>query len=997
MARTTPRVEQDHLVLPTGRNAPVQVGSPQWFSWLAEEGNSSFFFANDAGSYTARKERRKRGGWYWIAYRSRAGRLAKTYIGRSEDLTPERLREVTQQLTGQRQADHKRNTSSYPVIAARFTPPPLSTRMSRLLERTALLRCLDESLRVKLTLVTAPAGFGKTILLSQWYEASSRQKRERQTLAWIALSEQDNDPVHFWNAVWSALRRGSGNASFDIAMPLFSTPQMPLESVLASLVNTLNDTAHIVLILDDYHLITNAQIHAGMEFLLSHLPATIHMMITSRSEPPLSLGRARMYGELNELSVDDLRLTKEEVDRFLRDIIGITLSTSEQTLLEQRTEGWLAGLHLAGLALRGPQQPGEVLSRFTGSQRSLFDYFAEEVFSQQTAEVRQFLLSTALLTELSPALCDAMLADTGMQQASGQDLLGYIERANIFVIPLDKSNARYRYHPLFGEFLREKLKRTMPERMALLHEQAISWYEQHDMMEEAIEQALMAQDMPRVQQLLEVNGEALLWQKGELRKLLVWLQCLPPSLRTQNPHLEIVYSWALLLSGQHNLDELENRLLALADQEKTDAGLQGDIIALRARIAGFQDDDQRAAALSLQALQMLPKERKLLRADIAFGLGSSNRDLDDAYRMLSESLHISLAIGSMRPAMFSARYLAAICVQQGKLTEAEAILRQALQTISATHQAHAPLSGVIHIGLAELFYERNELIDAQRHARRGIELGERGGEIKMLLAGHCVQAQIALAQGDVEQSWQEIWKAERIAALGNVVWIGAQIGSIAIRLSLLQNDLSGARRALQKMDFDNGLEYRLTTNHISECIALATVWLAQEKYALVVELLEPLIGNARQEKRITMTITALAFYAQALSSLRDRRRATEALSEALQMAGPENYARIFLDMGEPMQELLQRLDLTGSAWEHAQRLIKRSDQPAKESQPDSSLSEREYEVLQLMASGMSNQEIAETLIVAVSTVKVHVRHVCQKLDVQRRMQAVARARALGLL
>src|SRR6266700_2954731 len=267
MARTTPRVEQNVLVLPMGRSTPVPVGSQQWYSWLADEENGSFFFAHESGSFTARKERRKRGGWYWIAYRSRGGRLAKTYIGRSEDLTPERLHAVTYQLSGQGISNQSISLSAQPIIASRFTPPSLSARTSSMIERSALLERLDRSLQARLTLVMAPAGFGKTTLLNMWYERRNKYKGKENVVTWITLDERDNDPGRFWSAVWSALRRGQQRGDIDLSIPLYSTPQMPIESVLAAL---LNGKPCGVLILDDYHAITNTQILESMELLLTH-------------------------------------------------------------------------------------------------------------------------------------------------------------------------------------------------------------------------------------------------------------------------------------------------------------------------------------------------------------------------------------------------------------------------------------------------------------------------------------------------------------------------------------------------------------------------------------------------------------------------------------------------------------------------------------------------------------------------------------------------------
>jgi LuxR family maltose regulon positive regulatory protein len=1005
MARTTPRVERETLVLPVGRNAaPVLVGSQQWYHWLAAEENASFFFTDEAGSFTARKERRKRGGWYWIAYRSRGGKLLKTYIGRSENLTSERLREVTQQL-GSQQTDSRPPIASSSLATGRFIPPPLSTR-SGIIERTELLVRLDECLRVALLLVTAPAGFGKTTLLNMWY--TRQQHHDEAVLAWLSLDERDNDAVRFWPAVWNALCNEPGSDNKYLALPLYQTPQMSWEAVMAALLSTIGNTIskyrkHVVLILDDYHIITNPQIHAGMEFLLAHIPPSVHLILSSRSEPPFSLGRARMYGELLELRPDDLRLSADESDRFLRETVGVTLSPTEQATLQRRTEGWIAGLHLAGLALRGQQKPGDVLERFNGSQRSLFDYFAEEVLARQPAEVQQFLLSTAPLHTFTPQLCAAVLTEemTSDSEVRARTLLAHCERANLFIVLLDEQQQSYRYHALFREFLRTRLEQNSPERISELHRRASNWYEQRGQLEDAIEHALIAGESERTRDLIEMIGEEILWRKGEVQQLLTWIQRLPAS-NEGRPRLEILYAWALLLSGQHNLGEVEELVERLESREDAiGQERHGEILALRARIAGFRKDGSLGATLARQALQELPKEKALLRADVAFGLGSS-QDQDEAYRVLSEALHLSQSLGSLRTAMFASRYLAQICIEQGRLTEAENILRQALQsTGTSEHEGEAPASGIVHTGLAEVLYERNDLTAALHHARLGVKLGEQSGEIKVILYGCCILAQIFAARGEYEQGWQEIQKAERVATWGQVPWLSELIAANAVQLALLQRDAEGAKRALRKIGIepDHGMDELPAIEQRSERLTLARLWLAEEKYREVEQLLEPLIQAAQQEKRVKTALVALALKTIALEASQDARKRQQApllLSEALRQGAPERYIRTFVDIGEGLARILPKVTLPGSAKGYLRQL--QEAYGGKDARNRyAGLSEREYEVLQLVAQGLSNQEIAETLFVAISTVKVHVRHICQKLAVQKRIQAIAKAREVGLL
>lgn len=1004
MARTTPRVEQEVLVLPEGKKDSVPVGSQQWYSWLEDEQNGSFFFRDETGSFTARKERRKRGGWYWIAYRSRGGKLTKTYIGRSEDLTLERLREVTSRLFGHAVSQsHVAQRSAHQLLAATTLLPPLpAIHAERTIERTTLLDRLDQSQGVKLTLVTAPAGFGKTMLLSSWCERFRQKQGNESAIAWITLDERDNCLDRFWSTVWSALRGERESANFEVAGALASTPQMPWEAVLAALVDALRTRPASTLILDDYHVITHPQIHEGMNMLLAHLPSHIHLMLASRSEPPLALGRARMYGELVELRASDLRLTPDEVQRFLRQCADVTLSVEEQAVLEQRLDGWIAGLHLASLAMRGQQFPGDILAHFTGSQRSLFDYFAEEVFARQPEPVQRFLLSTALFTELTPSLCAAMDDSTGHRGSEGQarHLLDTIERANLFLVPLDEQRQRYRYHALFREFLCEKVRRSQPDLVSHLYQRAIDFFEQQGMREEALEYALDARDIERARRLFEQMGEEWLWKKGEARRLLIWLQKLPDHSRAEHPQLEILYAWALLLSGS-DLEDVEKRLCVLETRhaEAVNGALRGEIAALRARLAAFHDDVPQVIAFSQQALQFLPKERALLRADVVFGLSGTSRNLDESYRLLAEAQHISLALGSWRTAMFASRYLAATCVDQGKLTEAEAILQQSLHLVGDEEQARVPVAGFIHIGWAELCYERDELAAARRHALLGVELGERCGEIKSLLYGYCLLARICAAQGEIEQGWQQVWQAERLALLGKVPWLSEQMAAAAVHLALQEGDLDKAKWALRKhgIDAEQGIEHAPAVELEEERLMLARVWLAEGKDDAVLQLLEPVRTAARQRNHRKHVFAAQALQASALSRLREYQQAVQLLGETLALAGPEGFLRTFLDLGEPVQKLVQRMEKFGSAREYAHRLLAAFGESLNSPEARGGLSEREYEVLRLVAAGLSNQEIADTLIVAVSTIKVHVRHLCQKLNAQNRVQVVARARDMGVL
>ncbi|GHO84804.1 LuxR C-terminal-related transcriptional regulator [Dictyobacter formicarum] len=994
MAGKTPRVESEFLIVPTDNRAPVRIGSRQWYSWLSAEENTSFFFTHEAGSFTARKEQKKRGGLYWIAYRSREGKLSKTYLGRSENLTAERLRDVASRLTQQKAGMDKHAFHTSLLKTARLAPPSLSQRGSKLLERVDLLDRLDESLRVKLTLVTAPAGFGKTVLLSMWYERCQRQRGKAQSIGWVSLDERDNDPVRYWSVLWRALRKNNG--SDNAAAPISSTPHMSIENLLTVV---LTGRHRNILIIDDYHLISDSHIHEGMAYLLAHLPPDLHLIVSSRSEPPWALARERMYGELCEVRASDLRLTGAEIERFLANMVGITLSGDEQELLEQRTEGWIAGLYLVGRALQDQQETKAVLTQFGGNQRTLFNYFAEEVFVRQPQEIQHFLLSTAPLAVWTMELCAAVLQK---DECEVRKILMALERENVFLISLDERQGSYRYHALFAEYLQEKLTQSSPEVSAAIQRRAATWYEQQGMYEEAIEYALAARDVQEAGYLIERIGEEIIWKRGEVGRLLAWMRQLPEAICVENSYLQLLYAWALLLSGQENIKRVEALVTTIESRlAAPDTRIsRGDIAALRARIAAFHNDVSQVILLGQAALQELPQERALLRADVSFSVGGLHKNLDECYRQLSEALHISLALGNLRTAMFASRYLAQICIKQGRLSEAEAILRQALHNSGAHGEwARVPATGVIHIGLAELYYERNEVDTALRHALLGVQLGEHSGEIKVILSGSCILAHIFAVKGEIERGWQEVHKANQIATMGRVPWLREYIAASTIHLALQQGDNVAAQRALCAIGIDvtAGTEQVPPLEQAIERLLLARFWLAEKQHHAAATLLVPLIDDVRAWKHINILLAAQTLQAIALYGMRMQQQAAQIMSETLSIAQQQGWLRMFLDIGTPLQNMLEQIEIAGSGRGYARRLLEAFEKSDPVEKNKAGLSEREVEVLHLLAAGLSNQEIADALVVAVSTVKAHVRHVCQKLNVRNRLQAVAQARTRGLL
>src|SRR5919112_2435741 len=575
MARRIPYVANGALhVIEATREPEIAVGSPSWVAWLRESSTRSFSFSGPPGTFTARKERRVHGDEYWTAYRKRGGRLRKAYLGKAEKLTLERLNEAASVLDT---SDEDATVSSMPKVAAgeaegvssdealtggpaasddhaREHPPlsisgdpllltKLSTPLPRpsLVSRPRLSGRLREGLGCRLTLLSAPAGFGKTTLLSTWLAASVGQGR---SVAWLSLDASDNDPARFWRYFIAAVDRicpGVGGA----ALVLLRSPQAPpIEAVLATMLNELADLeSDAVLVLDDYHLIESQAIHEALAFLIEHLPARMHLVISARADPPLPLARLRVRGQMAEVRAADLRFAPEEAVEFLNGAMGLELSAQDIAELETRTEGWIAGLQMAALAMRERADVSGFIEAFTGSHRYVLDYLVEEVLNRQPEGVRSFLLETSVLDQLTGGLCDAL---TG--RSDGQSMLETLERENLFVVALDDVRRWYRYHHLFADALRARLAARHAERAAELHAAASRWLAENGLLADAVRHAIASGDHERTADLVELTV-ADLRRRRQDRTLRDWLAALPDDVVRRRPLLALSLGWRRLAEG----------------------------------------------------------------------------------------------------------------------------------------------------------------------------------------------------------------------------------------------------------------------------------------------------------------------------------------------------------------------------------------------------------------------------------------------------------------
>ncbi|MDQ3910376.1 MAG: LuxR C-terminal-related transcriptional regulator [Actinomycetota bacterium] len=897
-----------------------------------------------------------------------------------------------------------------------------------LVPRPRLGELLNEGMERKLTLISAPAGFGKTTLLSEWRMIHLDSEYP---LAWVSLEEADNDPVRFLSYLIAALQAIEAEVGEALLSSLRSPQAPPLDSTLTALVNEIASIPKdFALALDDYHLIADEVVHGTLAFLLDHLPLQAHLVIASRVDPPLALARLRGQGQMTEIRTDDLRFTPEETTAFLRGTMGLDLPEESVIALEERTEGWITGLQLAALSMRGRQDISGFIAALKGSSRYVLDYLAEEVLRRQPEDIGVFLLQTSILDRLSGPLCDAVT-----DRADGQEMLERLERANLFTISLDDERRWYRYHHLFAEFLRDRLHQTQPEQEPELHRKASSWYEHNGLVHEAVDHALAAADLKTTARLIEENFRDML-AHGEAALLLSWMEALPEELVRSRPWLCIPYAWALVITGQLEAAELrgqelermvdtnlslpaDEREITLSDKEL--AAVSGEAAAIRAFIVRNRGDVPLSIELSRRALELVSEDNLTLRGIVAYllaGAYSMSGDLTAAKQSLSEAITTNQRAGNAFAVLLAMRGLAELEVIRGRLHRAADLYRQALRL---AEQRPFPAAGLAYVGMGELLYEWDDLDGAMRHLTEGIALGEQSGSTSIILPGHALLARVKWARGDPEGAHRVIQDDETAAQgmtpssrdLNRIVAYGA-------RLTLAQGGVGGAARLLEERGI--GVNDDLDHLNVLEHVMLARVLIARREDDAALDLLERLLGVAEATGSMGSAIEILAVEALAFDARGDEARAMAALGRALSLADPESYVRTFVDEGEPMATLLQKWlraqrkeqhsssSPQNASPEYARKLLAAFRRPSgsralgtgadasRTSQPlPEPLSERELEVLRLIAAGKSNREISGQLFVTVDTVKKHLTHIFGKLGVRSRTQAVVQARELGLI
>jgi LuxR family maltose regulon positive regulatory protein len=892
-----------------------------------------------------------------------------------------------------------------------MTTPLLTTKLHipstppKLVERPRLIERLNEGLYGRggrfareLTLVSAPAGSGKTTLVTAWLSGSDRPA------TWLSLDESDNDPARFFAYLVAALQRveaGIGQA----AQAMLQAPQPPLpQSLLTTLINDIAATPHpFVLVLDDYHLIHTLPIHQQIALLLEHQPPQMHLVIATREDPPLPLSRLRARGQIAEVRQTDLRFTPEETADFLRRAAHRGLSSADVAVLHRRTEGWIAGLQLLALSIRDSDDVQRLVTSFTGSHRYVLDYLIEEVFGQQPPEVQDFLLKTSILDRFTAPLC-AALTDT--QRGNSRKMLLALEQANLFIVPLDESRRWYRYHRLFADLLRHRLELGQQVDVVQLHRRASQWYADNDFPADAIHHALAACDWERAAELITDASGSLL-KRGEMVTLLGWYRQLPEEVVRANPALCIEFSWPLILTDQ--IDAAEPYLAQAEEvaRKHNVVPLLGGIAIARAHIARARGDNAGVIELSEQALALLPPDELSGRSIVALNLGMAQwfrGRLAEARQALAEAQRTARGSGNEYARWTASIFLGRIEAAQGNLRRAAESCRQMIR-----QGGQSPIVSLAHYDLGRLLYEWNDLEAAADHLQQGIELARRGGGVEFEAGGYSTLAFIRQARGDSTAARETLHKAIQLLENPSIS-PSTRLYNLAsqVTIALGRGDLDAASRVVQR--FPTLEDAESFPDYLLLMLARARVLLAQGQRAAAAVHLEGLHRLASGAGWQTTATQARALQALAAPTPDE---ALAFLTESLTLAEPAGYVRTFLDAGEPMAALLRQAVSRGTGTEYADKVLaafegetkderrKTKETPASFVVRPSSLveplSERELDVLHLLAERQTNQEIAHALCVSVNTVKTHLKNIYGKLGVNNRRQAVATATELDLL
>lgn len=870
-------------------------------------------------------------------------------------------------------------------------------KQSHIVIRPRLMNLLDESINHKLTLISASAGAGKTTLVAEWLSHSARP------ITWLSLDEGDNDVIRFIAHFIAALERLTEGIGEDLLKQLQASSSASIESILSALINKLTSiSCDYMLVLDDYHVITSEEVNHVIAFLLEHTPPQLHLIIISRQDPKLPLARLRVQRQLIEIRDSELRFTSTEANEFLNQIMKLNLSKEDISLLEERTEGWIAGLQLAAISIQGRQDFTSEIQAFSGQHHYILDFFVKEVLQQQPEHIQRFLMYTSILERMCGSLCAALMT---IEDISGQETLEHLQLLNLFIIPLDNERRWYRYHHLFAELLREQLKVHLINTkddvtIADLHIRASQWFEHNHLEIEALHHAVAASEFERVARLIEGNGFPLHF-RGAVSLVLKSLKSLPTAALNSRPSLWVIYASALLMIGQ--LDDVESKLLAAEnaltaeDNDDVRKDLIGHIAAIRASLGVSQHQVEVILKQSLRALEFLHPDNLPVRTSTIWTLGYAYQlkgERAAAYGSYSEAIKISSAIGHHIITITAS-------IGLGNMQEANSQLNLASETYQQVHQLAGepplPIACEAHLGLARIFLERNDLEQAELHILKGLQLARLLPNTDRLIACEAINAGIELAKGNAFSAATLLARIEKEIHTEEYLLKMSMLTELQVLVALKINNLTLAKQLAntRACDVSKARVYLFQGDTTSALKLLERLWL---KYANK--------GWGWEKERLSVKVLQVV----TLYRHGKKQDAKQKLIEALLIARDGGYIRLFVNEGAPMAELLAELLAQGMRSDYLAELATAFEREnlwkaTTHVNPSSlsnqtliePLSPRELEVLSLIADGYSNQAISEKLHITISTVKGHNLRIFGKLLVARRTEAVARAREIGLI
>ncbi|UCD99452.1 MAG: helix-turn-helix transcriptional regulator [Chloroflexota bacterium] len=892
-----------------------------------------------------------------------------------------------------------------PLLTTKLYIPQISLD---LVSRPHLISRLNAGMRGKLILISAPAGFGKSTLISEW------ARTIEEPVTWLSLDENDNNLKRFLSYLIAAIQQIDGSIGESILASLESTDSPPIEPAITILINEIAESGvEFSLVLDDFHLITSHKINDALIILLDHLPSNAHLVISTRADPVIPLSRYRARGQMVEIRHDDLRFTEAEVTRFLNDLFGLDLSAVDIQMLLSRTEGWITGLQLAAISMEGRENKHEFITAFSGSHQYIIDYLVDEVLAHQPEEIQTFLCQTSILDRFSASLCDYVL-----QISNSKNILEILDKANLFLIPLDYEHNWYRYHHLFADFLHKRLIEREPEIIPKLHKRSSEWLDRNRLITEAINHSLAGEDFERAAQLVESVGTDMM-MRSEFDQLTSWLDAIPRQMVVAWPWLCIIRAWmcqrwARLDEAEENLQYAERAL----ENEKTPepvggkAVIRGQAAAIRALIALNRAQIPQSMEYANQALVYLPVNH-FNRAVASLSLGIAKGvtgDFDDAIKIFLEARRDSLAVGNRILAQAVLLQMGRVLAMQGRLHQAAEVFNEAVQLTYQKTNLKIPYSSGACVLLANIYREWDDLDTAEVLLEEGIEIGIPAKMVDAVCVGYAILSRLYLARGDLEEAKRACQEANRIVKTIPDPEPEAMTMTLDCRVRLqlkVENYLEAS-----KLVHEHGLDVNddILYFHEFEHIVLARVLMymgrknpdnkqlltdAQELIAKMLEVAKP-VGCMRE------VISLLVLQALANKALGNDDQALNLLEETLLLAEPEGYVRTFVDEGNEMRELLRQKASRGIATDYVIKLLNafepdRSDLKRISQSLVEPLSGRELEVLRMLATELSGPEIARELMISLNTMRTHTKNIYSKLNVNSRRAALSKANELNLL